>query len=109
MEQPLPYKEITSDELDLYYKQNPNALLLDVRTQEEWDESHHPHAIHIVLDDLEQELSERIPHKDQCIVSICARGGRSAIACGILAQHGYTKLLNVDGGMLAYSGTTVST
>ena len=53
------------------------AFLLDVRTQEEWDDFHAPQATLIPLDELARRLNE-IP-KDELVVIICRSGNRS---CG---------------------------
>ncbi len=82
-----------------YEKYQQGTLLLDVRTQPEWDEYHAPNAILIPLDELPNRLSE-LP-KDAEIVVICRSGNRSAVATDILRQNGFNAT-SVAGGMNAW-------
>lgn len=81
--------------------QNPNTVLLDVRTQEEWNEYHAINAIHIPLDELEARASE-LP-QDKEIVVICRSGNRSQTGRDILLQAGFQRVTSVNGGLLAWS------
>lgn len=73
------------------------ATLVDVRTQEEWDEGHAPQARHVPLADLEAgELPTDIP-KDAKVYVYCRSGNRSGVAIGILEQAGYTDVTNIGG------------
>lgn len=75
------------------------AVLIDVRRQDEHDESHLPEAILIPLDQLPDRIDE-VPEADEVLV-ICRSGGRSAAACEFLAGSG-RPAINVAGGMLAW-------
>jgi hydroxyacylglutathione hydrolase len=83
------------DPRDLSSRASP-PLVLDVRTQSEWDAGHLPGAIHIPLTDLETRLDE-LP-EDGEIVTQCQGGGRSAIAASLLKAHGHTAVSNLEGG-----------
>jgi rhodanese-related sulfurtransferase len=72
------------------------TFLLDVRTQEEWDEYHVPNATLIPLDQLPNRLSE-VP-KDKEIVVICRSGNRSKEGRDILLNAGYNAT-SVTGGI----------
>ncbi len=98
-----PYASIHSNELDNYRNKYPDTLLLDVRTDEEWNLGHIDGAMHIEVGQLESRLGQIPNHKHQ-IIAICARGARSATACKILFRHGYTQMVNVQGGMMDYPG-----
>lgn len=63
------------------------ALLVDVRTQGEWDEGHGPDSILLPLDQLAARIGE-LP-KDQPILLCCRSGARSGQAAGWLSQQGY--------------------
>ncbi|HEY2732716.1 MAG TPA: rhodanese-like domain-containing protein, partial [Polyangiales bacterium] len=56
----------------------------------------------IPLDVLEQRASQLPPDHDRTIVVHCRSGGRSAKACAILQRLGYTHVLNVRGGVIAW-------
>lgn len=76
------------------------AFLLDVRTQEEWDDFHAPQATLIPLDQLESRVNE-VP-SDQDIVVICNSGNRSQVGRDILLNAGHPSATSVDGGMQAW-------
>lgn len=77
--------EISVDEAHEMYQ--AGTFVLDVRTQEEWDEYHAPNTTLIPLDQLEARLSE-LP-KNQEIVVICRSGNRSQQARDILLNAGF--------------------
>ena len=77
--------EISVDQA--YEKYQSGTFLLDVRTQEEWDEYHAPNTTLIPLDELPSRLSE-LP-KDQEIVVICRSGNRSQQGRDILLDAGF--------------------
>lgn len=85
-------REISVDEA--YQKYEAGTFLLDVRTQEEWDEYHAPNTTLIPLDELPSRLSE-LP-KDQEIVVVCRSGNRS--------QQGRDILLNASFSATSMTG-----
>jgi metal-sulfur cluster biosynthetic enzyme/rhodanese-related sulfurtransferase len=85
------------------WERTPDLFVLDVRTEAEWANGRIPRATLIPLDELEDRLRE-LPPKDARILVHCAAGGRSLQACQILADRGWTRLLNLAGGMHAWQG-----
>lgn len=79
-------REISVDQAYELYQ--AGTFVLDVRTQEEWDEYHAPNTILIPLDELEARLSE-LP-ADQDIVVVCRSGNRSQQARDILLNSGFS-------------------
>lgn len=75
------------------------ALLLDVRTAEEWEAGHADGATHIELTTLPARLPSLKPERP--ITVICRSGARSAQAVGFLCGNGY-EAVNIAGGMLAW-------
>jgi len=73
------------------------ALLLDVRTNDEWNEGHVPGATHIELQTLPERAGE-IAH-DRKVVVICHSGGRSARAVAFLRSSG-VDAVNIAGGII---------
>jgi rhodanese-related sulfurtransferase len=71
------------------------AVVVDVRTDEEWASGHVPGAIHLPLDQLPARWEE-LP-KDQRLFMICASGPRSQRAANALVEAG-VDAVNVDGG-----------
>ena len=86
---PKKAKELMGSENDVF--------LLDVRTKEEYNESHIKTAHLIPVQELEQNI-DLIP-KDRNVVVYCASGKRSARACGILKNKGLKALYNIEGGI----------
>ncbi len=81
------------------------AVLLDVRTAEEYAEGHIEGSQNIPLQSIEQ--AERIiKEKDTPIFVHCRSGGRSAQATAILKRMGYTNAEDI-GGILSYRGKVV--
>jgi len=86
--------EISVDEAYQMYQNG--TFVLDVRTQEEWDEYHVPNTTLIPLDELPSRISE-VP-QGQKIVVICRSGNRSDDGRDILRQAGYDAT-SVTGGV----------
>jgi phage shock protein E len=72
------------------------AIVIDVRTAEEFEEEHYPHAINIPVDQIHERLNE-IGEKQKPVVLYCASGARSAYATKILRSAGYTDVMNAGG------------
>ena len=100
----LPTTISVSDAYNLY--QN-GAFVLDVRTQEEWDEFHIPNTTLIPLDQLPSRLGE-VP-RDQRIVVVCRSGNRSQQGRDILLNAGFKQVTSMSGGVTEWraSGYTV--
>ena len=79
-----------------------NHALIDVRTNEEWDEGHITDAFHLQIHDILEEGLEEYAEKDAHISVICRSGYRSNIAASFLKSKGYTHVYSVIGGMLAW-------
>jgi rhodanese-related sulfurtransferase len=77
-------------------------LVLDVRTEREYQAHHIPGAILIPLQQLSSRHSELDPQKPMLV--FCEHGMRSVQACRFLSQLGFSSLCNVNGGMAAYPG-----
>jgi rhodanese-related sulfurtransferase len=99
--------EISVD--DAYEMYNEGAFLLDVRTQEEWDEYHAPGTTLIPLDELPDRLAE-VP-TDQTIVVVCRSGNRSQQGRDILLDAGYEQVTSMADGLKTWRtlGYPVST
>lgn len=73
------------------------AFLLDVRTQEEWEQFHIPDSTLIPLDELPGRLDE-LP-RDHQIVVVCRTQNRSAQARDLLLRAGFEDVYNMKGGV----------
>lgn len=77
------------------------TTLLDVRTSEECSEGYIKGAMNIPLDELRSRIKE-IP-KEKDVLICCAVGLRGYIASRILAQYGFSNVLNLSGGYTTYA------
>ena len=77
-------------------------LLLDVRTQEEYDEVHIDGATLISVYELENRLSEIEAHRDTPVLVYCRSGNRSVVASQVLVQNGFKNVTNLEGGISAW-------
>jgi rhodanese-related sulfurtransferase len=80
-----------------------NAAILDVRTPEEYRGGHLKNARLIPVDELAGRIGEIADLKDRSTVVYCRGGNRSAAASRFLLQNGFTKVSNLDGGIMAWS------
>jgi rhodanese-related sulfurtransferase len=71
------------------------AVLVDVRTPEEFRSGHLPGATNVPLGVLKQEAERSFPNKDKVVLLHCLSGTRSGIAARILKQQGYAKVFNL--------------
>ena len=83
-------------------RETEHAVLLDVRTREEYREGHIPGSVNIPLDALE-DAEKNISDKETPIFVYCHSGGRSAHAQHYLNQMGYHAVTNI-GGIMSYRG-----
>jgi len=79
------------------------ALLIDVREPDEYAEGHAPGSVLIPLGQLPSRLAEIQASQHKPVTLICRSGRRSARAAEILLQAGFSKVYNIEGGMIAWS------
>ena len=76
------------------------AVLVDVREQHEFEESHIPGAVHVPRGHLESRIEGAAPDKSQRVILYCASGNRSALAADTLQQLlGYEQAESLEGGI----------
>ena len=91
-------REISLDAARARLQQNPRAVLVDVREDNEWAAGHLPGAIHLGKGIIERDIERTIPDRNAAIVCQCGGGFRSALVCENLQRMGYTNTLSLDGG-----------
>ena len=91
------YVNITAEEAKQIMDTEEGYIILDVRTQEEYDESHIPGAILIPHTEIEARAEEVLTDKDQLILVYCRSGRRSKIAAEALVELGYTNIKEFGG------------
>jgi metal-sulfur cluster biosynthetic enzyme/rhodanese-related sulfurtransferase len=97
------YRAIESAPALVLLQQQPDVFVLDVRTPAEFAAGHIPGAHLVPVDELEDRLGE-LPARDHAMLVTCAAGGRSTMACEVLAERGWTRMLNLSGGMHGWTG-----
>lgn len=90
-------KDITKEDLDSYKKQG--AVIIDVRSPQEYREGHIDSAISIPDYQIKKEIRKQIPNKNELIVVYCSTGHRSQKAQKFLEDIGYTNVYNVYEGI----------
>ena len=84
------------------YRTAPDAVLVDVRTVQEYREGHIPGSKNVPLQQLDK-ISSVVKKKDIPLFVYCYSGSRSRQAASMLRRMGYTNVNNI-GGIAAYSG-----
>jgi phage shock protein E len=91
------YKKITAQEAKQIIDNEKDIIILDVRTQEEYNEGYIKNALLIPDYDIEKSAPEKLQNKDAKILVYCRSGRRSAIAAKKLIEMGYTNVLDFGG------------
>ncbi|ACV39531.1 rhodanese-like domain-containing protein [Leptotrichia buccalis] len=99
------YKKITSDEAKKMME-TQKAIVVDVRTLEEYNEGHIPNAISVPLETIENEAEAKLKNKDDLILVYCRSGRRSREAALKLIEKGYTNVIDF-GGIQDWNGEIV--
>ena len=97
---------MTYQELQNKLNAKENFVLLDVRTQEEFDAGHIPTAILLPYDEINLKAATVLPDKEKEIVLYCRSGRRSAIAKKALVELGYKDVKDF-GGISRWQGELV--
>lgn len=85
------------------YKQTKDAVLLDVRSPQEYAEGHIPESRNIPLQELER-VKDKIKDRSVPLFTYCYSGSRSSLAKSLLQSLGYTNVTNI-GGISSYRGS----
>ena len=91
------YMNITAEEAKRIMDSKEGYIILDVRTQEEYDEGHIPSAIVISHEEIAEKAEEVLTDKDQLILVYCRSGRRSKLAAEALVELGYTNIKEFGG------------
>lgn len=91
------YETITAEKAKTLMDTETGYVILDVRTQEEYDLSHIPNAVCLDYEAVPNEAEELLTDKNQLILVYCRSGRRSAIAAQALEDLGYTNVKDFGG------------
>jgi len=101
------YNKILSEEAKKMMDSDKDIIILDVRTQAEYEESHIKGAIRITDTELSKLAPSMLPNKDAKILVYCRSGRRSKAAAEELLSMGYTNVYDF-GGIIDWNYDTVS-
>ena len=90
--------EVTVAEARARLAMNPQAALLDVREDHEWNAGHATEAVHLGKGILERDLEKLYPDKNAEIIMYCGGGFRSALTCDVAQKLGYRHVSSLIGG-----------
>jgi rhodanese-related sulfurtransferase len=93
--------EISIDQARARLKQNPQAVLMDVREDSEWQKDHAVEAKHLGKGILERDLEKMFPDANTEIIMYCGGGFRSALGCDAAQKMGYRNVHSLAGGYKA--------
>ena len=81
---------------------NHNIVVLDVRTEEEYNEGHVAGAVNVSHDTVKDNLAQLTQYKNSTVVVYCRSGRRAAFAENILSTNGFNDLRHLTGDMNAW-------
>jgi rhodanese-related sulfurtransferase len=93
--------EISLDEARRRLAKNPDALVVDVREDNEWNSGHAVSAVHLGKGVFERDIEKTIPDPGAEIILYCGGGYRSALAADAAQRMGYTNVHSLAGGYKA--------
>lgn len=94
---PSTYEQITAEQAKALMDTEQDYVIIDARTQSEFDEGHIPGAILIPEYEIAERAEKELPNKDQLILVYCRSGRRSKIAAQALVDLGYTNVKEFGG------------
>ncbi|HZF00403.1 MAG TPA: rhodanese-like domain-containing protein [Methylomirabilota bacterium] len=91
-------QEISIEQAQARLKQNPKAVLIDVREDNEWNAGHAAEAKHLGKGIFERDLEKTFPDANTEIIMYCGGGFRSALTCDVAQRMGYKNVFSLAGG-----------
>ena len=93
----ITYEQINGEKAKSLMDKETGYIIIDARTQEEYDEGHIPGAIMIPEYEIADRAEKEFPDKNQLILVYCRSGRRSKIAAEELVKLGYTNVKEFGG------------
>lgn len=100
------YEQISGEQAKALMDSEKDYVIIDARTQEEFDGGHIPGAVLIPEYEIAQRAEDELPDKDKLILVYCRSGRRSKIASQALVDLGYTNVKEF-GGIIDWEYETV--
>ena len=101
----IPMNELSPTEWAALHSQTPEAVILDVRTEEEFDSGYIAGALNMdIRGGAEFIASIEALDTSKAYFVYCRSGARSGQACQLMGQMGFETVYNLEGGVLAWEG-----
>jgi rhodanese-related sulfurtransferase len=106
------FKTVFIEDLCQQLKANPNAVLLDVRSKGEYEDTSAfyglnigrlKNTVHLDINEMNTRWRELLPYKDKTMYVMCSHSQRSRRVSKMLADSGFTNIVNVNGGLTTYN------
>jgi rhodanese-related sulfurtransferase len=97
------YENLYAEDFQKMLQQKPDAILLDVRTPEEYQSGRIPQSININLMDRAFMTQIALLDKEKPYFIYCRSGARSGQACAMMANQGF-EVYNLAGGIIGWRG-----
>lgn len=78
---------------------NRNTILIDVRSKQEYQETHIDGAICIPHYEIQARIEKEVPNKNTVVILYCQSGMRSRVAMDVLKRKGYTNVYHIKNGL----------
>ena len=107
-QKPVEVRRISQEEAMKILTEDPNAKLLDCRFPKDYELRHIPNAIHYPLEAAVADNFEKIPNKDDVLITYCGDGNRGNLTAKVLIEKGYTNVYTM-GGIIDWKGPVEGT
>jgi len=94
-------QELTIDQARGRLAENPSAVLIDVREDNEWTAGHAQEAVHLGKGVFERDVEKLYPDTQRELIFYCGGGYRSALVADVAQKMGYTNVRSLIGGYKA--------
>lgn len=98
-----PYKDVDAQALKKMRKENPNLVVIDVRTQQEVSRGVIEGSLHLDISNPNFAQEFRKLDRSKTYVVYCHSGVRSVNACNAMSKEGFGNLYNLKGGIVAWN------
>jgi len=96
------YGDVSVEQARSLIQEEPDLVVLDVRTVAEYEEGHIAGAINIPVEELEERLGELDPSSEYLVY--CRTGNRSRVAVQLMSAGGFQRVYHMSSGITAWVG-----